>query len=85
MARRDPVARQLAAGRRDVRVALAVALVAGTVQPLSITAPLAQRLGTIPNWSSYAVLFQALPYVLTLVAVAGATYVATAMSYTRKR
>jgi ABC-type uncharacterized transport system permease subunit len=32
---------------------------------------LAQRLGTIPNWSSYAVLFQALPYVLTLVAVAG--------------
>jgi ABC-type uncharacterized transport system permease subunit len=32
---------------------------------------LAQRLGTIPNWSSYAVLFQALPYVLTLIAVAG--------------
>jgi general nucleoside transport system permease protein len=32
---------------------------------------LAQRLGAIPNWASYAVLFQALPYVLTLVAVAG--------------
>jgi simple sugar transport system permease protein len=32
---------------------------------------LAQRLGTVPHWSSYAVLFQTLPYVLTLVAVAG--------------
>ena len=32
---------------------------------------LAQRLGTIPHWASYAVLFQALPYVLTLIAVAG--------------
>jgi simple sugar transport system permease protein len=32
---------------------------------------LAQRLGTIPAWSSYAVLFQALPYALTLIAVAG--------------
>jgi simple sugar transport system permease protein len=32
---------------------------------------LAQRLGTVPAWSSYAVLFQTLPYVLTLVAVAG--------------
>jgi len=32
---------------------------------------LAQRLGSIPNWATYAVLFQALPYVLTLVAVAG--------------
>jgi simple sugar transport system permease protein len=32
---------------------------------------LAQRLGGIQNWSSYAVLFEALPYVLTLVAVAG--------------
>ena len=32
---------------------------------------LAQRLGTIPNWASYAVLFQALPYLLTLIAVAG--------------
>jgi simple sugar transport system permease protein len=32
---------------------------------------LAQRLGSIQNWSTYAVLFQALPYVLTLVAVAG--------------
>lgn len=32
---------------------------------------LAQRLGTIPDWASYAVLFQTLPYVLTLIAVAG--------------
>ena len=32
---------------------------------------LAQSLGTVPGWSGYAVLFQALPYVLTLVAVAG--------------
>ncbi len=32
---------------------------------------LAQRLAAIPNWATYAVLFQALPYVLTLVAVAG--------------
>jgi general nucleoside transport system permease protein len=32
---------------------------------------LAQRLGTIEEWESYAVLFQALPYVLTLIAVAG--------------
>ena len=32
---------------------------------------LARRLGPIPNWATYAVLFQALPYVLTLVAVAG--------------
>jgi general nucleoside transport system permease protein len=32
---------------------------------------LAQRLGAVPNWASYAVLFQALPYVLTLIAVAG--------------
>jgi general nucleoside transport system permease protein len=32
---------------------------------------LAQRLGTVPSWESYGVLFQALPYVLTLIAVAG--------------
>jgi ABC-type uncharacterized transport system permease subunit len=32
---------------------------------------LAQRLGTVPSWQSYGVLFQALPYVLTLIAVAG--------------
>jgi simple sugar transport system permease protein len=32
---------------------------------------LAQRLGTVPAWQSYGVLFQALPYVLTLIAVAG--------------
>jgi simple sugar transport system permease protein len=27
--------------------------------------------GAIPNWSPYAVLFRALPYVLTSIAVAG--------------
>ena len=32
---------------------------------------LAQRLGGVQAWGSYAVLFQALPYVLTLIAVAG--------------
>jgi len=32
---------------------------------------LAQRLGTVPEWQTYSVLFQALPYVLTLIAVAG--------------
>ena len=32
---------------------------------------LAQRLGGVADWGSYAVLFQALPYVLTLIAVAG--------------
>ena len=32
---------------------------------------LAQHLGNVQPWSSYAVLFQTLPYVLTLVAVAG--------------
>jgi simple sugar transport system permease protein len=32
---------------------------------------LAQHLGNVQHWSSYAVLFQTLPYVLTLVAVAG--------------
>lgn len=37
----------------------------------SFSSALAQRLGTVPDWSSYAVLFQALPYVLTLIAVAG--------------
>ena len=33
---------------------------------------LAQSLGTVPAWQSYGVLFQTLPYVLTLIAVAGA-------------
>jgi ABC-type uncharacterized transport system permease subunit len=32
---------------------------------------LAQRLGSVPDWSTYAVLFQTLPYLLTLIAVAG--------------
>ena len=32
---------------------------------------LAQQLGAVPHWSAYAVLFQTLPYALTLVAVAG--------------
>jgi general nucleoside transport system permease protein len=43
----------------------------GAALLFGFSSALAQRLGTIPNWSSYAVLFQALPYVLTLVAVAG--------------
>ena len=43
----------------------------GAALLFSFSSALAQRLGTVPDWSSYAVLFQALPYVLTLVAVAG--------------
>jgi general nucleoside transport system permease protein len=43
----------------------------GAALLFGFSSALAQRLGTIPQWSSYAVLFQALPYVLTLVAVAG--------------
>ena len=43
----------------------------GAALLFGFSSALAQRLGTIPNWSSYAVLFQALPYALTLVAVAG--------------
>jgi simple sugar transport system permease protein len=43
----------------------------GAALLFGFSSALAQRLGTIPNWSSYAVLFEALPYVLTLVAVAG--------------
>jgi ABC-type uncharacterized transport system permease subunit len=43
----------------------------GAALLFGFSSALAQRLGTIPHWSSYAVLFQALPYVLTLVAVAG--------------
>jgi simple sugar transport system permease protein len=43
----------------------------GAALLFGFSSALAQRLGTIPDWSSYAVLFQALPYVLTLVAVAG--------------
>ena len=43
----------------------------GAALLFSFSSALAQRLGTVPDWSSYAVLFQALPYVLTLIAVAG--------------
>jgi general nucleoside transport system permease protein len=43
----------------------------GAALLFGFSSALAQRLGTIPAWSSYAVLFQALPYVLTLIAVAG--------------
>jgi simple sugar transport system permease protein len=43
----------------------------GAALLFGFSSALAQRLGTVPAWSSYAVLFQALPYVLTLVAVAG--------------
>jgi simple sugar transport system permease protein len=43
----------------------------GAALLFGFSSALAQRLGTIPSWSSYAVLFQTLPYVLTLIAVAG--------------
>ena len=43
----------------------------GAALLFGFSSALAQRLGTIPQWSSYAVLFQALPYALTLIAVAG--------------
>jgi ABC-type uncharacterized transport system permease subunit len=43
----------------------------GAALLFGFSSALAQRLGTIPDWSSYAVLFQTLPYVLTLIAVAG--------------
>jgi simple sugar transport system permease protein len=44
---------------------------AGAALLFGFSSALAQRLGGIQNWASYAVLFEALPYVLTLVAVAG--------------
>jgi general nucleoside transport system permease protein len=43
----------------------------GAALLFGFSSALAQRLGAIEAWSSYAVLFQTLPYVLTLVAVAG--------------
>jgi ABC-type uncharacterized transport system permease subunit len=43
----------------------------GAALLFGFSSALAQRLGTVPSWSSYAVLFQTLPYVLTLIAVAG--------------
>jgi general nucleoside transport system permease protein len=43
----------------------------GAALLFGFSSALAQRLGGVTDWSSYAVLFQALPYVLTLIAVAG--------------
>jgi ABC-type uncharacterized transport system permease subunit len=43
----------------------------GAALLFGFSSALAQRLGGVSDWSSYAVLFQALPYVLTLIAVAG--------------
>jgi general nucleoside transport system permease protein len=43
----------------------------GAALLFGFSSALAQRLGTVPDWSSYAVLFQTLPYILTLIAVAG--------------
>ncbi|HEY7208218.1 MAG TPA: ABC transporter permease [Gaiellaceae bacterium] len=43
----------------------------GAALLFGFSAALAQRLGQVEDWSSYAVLFQTLPYVLTLIAVAG--------------
>jgi ABC-type uncharacterized transport system permease subunit len=43
----------------------------GAALLFGFSSALAQRLGSVPSWGSYAVLFQALPYVLTLIAVAG--------------
>ena len=77
--RRPRVHQDRAIERKVVLFALA-ALIFGRWRPVGafgaallfgFSSALAQRLGTIPNWSSYAVLFQALPYVLTLIAVAG--------------
>jgi general nucleoside transport system permease protein len=43
----------------------------GAALLFGFSSALAQRLGSVPSWGSYAVLFQALPYILTLIAVAG--------------
>jgi general nucleoside transport system permease protein len=43
----------------------------GAALLFGFSSALAQRLGGVNDWSSYAVLFQTLPYILTLVAVAG--------------
>ena len=43
----------------------------GAALLFGFSSALAQRLGGVSDWSSYAVLFQTLPYILTLVAVAG--------------
>jgi simple sugar transport system permease protein len=43
----------------------------GAALLFGFSSALAQRLGGVSDWSAYAVLFQALPYILTLIAVAG--------------
>jgi ABC-type uncharacterized transport system permease subunit len=43
----------------------------GAALLFGFSSALAQRLGGVSDWSSYAVLFQTLPYILTLVALAG--------------
>ena len=43
----------------------------GAALLFGFSSALAQRLGSVSSWGSYAVLFQSLPYVLTLIAVAG--------------
>jgi simple sugar transport system permease protein len=43
----------------------------GAALLFGFSSALAQRLGSVSDWSSYAVLFQTLPYILTLIAVAG--------------
>lgn len=67
----------MTAGRGFIALA---ALIFGGWRPLGLAAAcllfgfssaLAQRLGQIQDWQIYSVLFQALPYVLTLIAVAG--------------
>jgi general nucleoside transport system permease protein len=43
----------------------------GAALLFGFSSALAQRLGSVGDWSTYAVLFQTLPYILTLIAVAG--------------
>ncbi|HEY7729910.1 MAG TPA: ABC transporter permease [Gaiellaceae bacterium] len=68
---------QMTAGRGFIALA---ALIFGNWRPFTAAAAcllfgfssaLAQRLAQIQDWQIYSVLFQALPYVLTLIAVAG--------------
>jgi simple sugar transport system permease protein len=67
----------MTAGRGFIALA---ALIFGNWRPFTAAAAcllfgfssaLAQRLSQIQDWQIYSVLFQALPYVLTLIAVAG--------------
>ena len=64
----------------DVVIFALAALIFGKWRPFGafgaallfgFSSALAQRLGGVGDWSSYAVLFQTLPYILTLIAVAG--------------